>query len=115
MLHEMTCIDLFAGAGGLATGLSQAGFRIELLVESDARAVDVLARNGYEHALCSDVEAVDYSRWVDRLALLSGGPPCQPFSKGGLGRGGADARTPPARRRRVRGGVGGIRALGAHG
>ena len=92
MLHEMTCIDLFAGAGGLATGLSQAGFRIELLVESDARAVDVLARNGYEHALCSDVEAVDYSRWVDRLALLSGGPPCQPFSKGGLGRGGADGR-----------------------
>ena len=60
---KLNCIDLFAGAGGLATGLSQAGFKIELLVESDERVAAALTRNHYEHVECAEVQAVDFTRW----------------------------------------------------
>ena len=89
---KLNCIDLFAGAGGLATGLSQAGFEIELLVESDERVAAALTRNRYEHVECAEVQAVDFTRWRGGVTLLSGGPPCQPYSEGGLRRGAADDR-----------------------
>ena len=88
----VNCIDLFAGAGGLATGLSQAGFKIELLVESDERVAAALTRNHYEHVECAEVQAVDFTRWRGGVTLLSGCPPCQPYSEGGLRRGAADER-----------------------
>ena len=87
-----TCVDLFAGAGGLALGLSGAGFDHLALVEHDARKVATLQRNGFAQVLCADVGAVDYAPWAGAVDLLAGGPPWQPFSSGGLRRGAADAR-----------------------
>ena len=86
------CIDLFAGAGGLALGLGDAGYHHLALVERDARKVATLERNGFTQAVCADVGDVDYSQWRGAVDLLSGGPPCQPFSGGGLLLGEADAR-----------------------
>lgn len=87
-----TCIELFAGAGGLALGLKQAGFEHLLLVERDPRIAGTLVRNGFETAQAADVGAIDFGVWRDRVDLLCGGPPCQPFSRGGLGRGAEDTR-----------------------
>jgi DNA (cytosine-5)-methyltransferase 1 len=86
-----TCIELFAGAGGLALGLKNAGFEHLLLVERDARIARTLNENGFD-AQTADVSTIDFRPWRDRVDLLCGGPPCQPFSRGGLGRGAEDTR-----------------------
>ena len=88
-----TNVDIFAGAGGLALGLRTAGFTTLALVENDARCVATLERNGLGSlAVQADVADADYSAWADNVTLLSGGPPCQPFSVGGLQKGAADER-----------------------
>ena len=88
---ELTCVDIFAGAGGLAIGLGEVGFKHLALVEHDARIVATLHRNGYAQAIQAEVADVDYAQWSG-ATLLSGGPPCQPFSAGGLRQGEADKR-----------------------
>jgi DNA (cytosine-5)-methyltransferase 1 len=94
----LTCGELFAGCGGMATGLAQAGFRHEWLIEFNAIACRTLRDN--LHALGSaqspaivetDVRSVDWDR-MSAVDIIAGGPPCQPFSKGGLAGGESDPR-----------------------
>ena len=94
-------IELFAGGGGMAIGLDQAGFSAEQLVEIDKRAVSVLLHNGRrEHWWPEEaVRQVDVRKWlsdelteVDAVDLVAGGPPCQPFSLGGAHAGHEDER-----------------------
>jgi DNA (cytosine-5)-methyltransferase 1 len=40
----------------------------------------------------ADVRGIDYSPYADRIELVAGGPPCQPFSIAGKHRGALDAR-----------------------
>ena len=42
----LRCIELFAGAGGLAMGVGLAGFEPELVVEWDRWACDTIRENG---------------------------------------------------------------------
>lgn len=92
----MESVELFAGAGGLAIGLAHAGFEHKALVENNKDAcnsirANVLFANGsYLHE--ADVRAVDYSVFKDEISLVSGGPPCQPFSLGGKAKGASDSR-----------------------
>jgi DNA (cytosine-5)-methyltransferase 1 len=100
----MDTIELFAGGGGLALGLHEAGFSPVAVVERDADSCDTLRENWLRgmatklRLFDSDVRAVDFKPWQDRVALVSGGPPCQPFSIGGKHRGYNDERDmfPPA-------------------
>lgn len=95
---RLTCVELFAGCGGMAKGLEQAGFHHLALAEFNAAACVTLRAN-YEktpnqhspHVIEADVRTVDWSsyRGVD---LVAGGPPCQPFSNGGRAAGPDDAR-----------------------
>ena len=90
-----TCLELFAGAGGLALGLQSAGFVARSIVELDTRAVESLrlnAPNGDPWPVVSaDVRGLRFDTFGD-VDLLAGGPPCQPFSIGGLRRGRHDDR-----------------------
>ncbi|MFA7329811.1 MAG: DNA cytosine methyltransferase [Candidatus Delongbacteria bacterium] len=87
----MRSVELFAGAGGLGLGLSLAGFHPELVVEWDQWCCDTLTRNrerGYPlvndwRVVREDVRKVDYGEVPGPVDLVSGGPPCQPFSIGG--------------------------------
>lgn len=96
----MKSVELFAGAGGLALGISKAGFFHEAVVEWDRDACNTIRKNQErEIALVSDwplfeadVRAFDYSMIRDGLDFLGGGPPCQPFSLGGKHRGQNDSR-----------------------
>lgn len=93
-------IELFGGAGGLALGISSLGFKTESFVEIDHASCLTLQMNqqlgtplvSEWPVVEDDVRNVDYSKFKSGLDLLSGGPPCQPFSLGGKGNAFNDAR-----------------------
>lgn len=86
-------IELFAGGGGLALGLEQAGIEELLLVESDACACATLRRNRPSwNVVEGDVLEIDFSPYAGRVDLVSGGFPCQAFSNAGKRLGFEDAR-----------------------
>jgi DNA (cytosine-5)-methyltransferase 1 len=86
----MRGIELFAGCGGLALGMAKAGVKHELIVECDPQATETLASNKlaladqlkHWHVKTCRTEDIDFSQF-DELDIISGGPPCQPFSIGG--------------------------------
>jgi DNA (cytosine-5)-methyltransferase 1 len=96
----MNSIELFAGAGGLGLGIEKAGFDHSLIIERDPDACATVRfnfsrrRNGHAswplHEI--DVRHFDFSKFVDKVELVSGGPPCQPFSIGGRHQGFNDSR-----------------------
>ncbi len=96
----MRSVELFVGAGGLAMGVSRAGFSPEAVVEWNHDACDTIRENqrlGVKpvkhwplHEM--DVRNFDYSGIKKPVDLLAGGPPCQPFSLGGKHRGHRDER-----------------------
>lgn len=93
-------IELFAGAGGLGIGLHRAGFKPVQVVERDVYACDTIRENaGRAGSFMADwpleqgdVRSVDFGVHEGRLDLISGGPPCQPFSMGGKHKAYDDAR-----------------------
>lgn len=95
----MRSIELFSGCGGLALGLSRAGFSHEAMVEFNDDAVATILHNrrrGIKHVRSwpieqADVRSIDWRRYAD-LDLVAGGPPCQPFSIGGKHAGHGDVR-----------------------
>lgn len=95
-----TSVELFSGAGGLALGCQLAGFRSLATLELDRWACDTMRENkaaGHElvkdwEIYEGDVRAFDWSQLKEEVTLVSGGPPCQPFSTGGRSAGAADAR-----------------------
>lgn len=92
-LREYTSIELFAGAGGLALGMSKAGFKHILLNEIDPDACATLVRNRPQwHVAQGDVHKLDFCKYRDKIDLLTGGFPCQAFSYAGLKGGFNDTR-----------------------
>lgn len=97
---SLKSIELFAGAGGMALGVSQAGFAHQAVVEIDRDACDTIRanKNGSSNLtinwplLKRNVCRLNYSRFGRDIDLLGGGPPCQPFSLGGKGAGHDDTR-----------------------
>ncbi len=98
--HErLTCVELFAGAGGLALGASLAGIENLLSIELDSDACHTLRHNSrlifqtaHPRVCEGDVHDFDLKGLGLSPDLLIGGPPCQPFSRGGLGTGHRDNR-----------------------
>lgn len=88
----MNIIELFSGCGGLAKGMSLAGFRELALVEFNAHACHSLRANFDPNLVWEgDIRDFDYSPYKNVDAIV-GGPPCQPFSLGGLAKAHNDAR-----------------------
>lgn len=95
----MRSVELFAGAGGLAMGMGRAGFDHAAVVEWDHDSCQTFRQNQRDHARDverwplheMDAREFDYASLRD-IAVVSGGPPCQPFSMGGKHAGHMDAR-----------------------
>ena len=91
--REYTLVELFAGAGGLALGLEQAGFKSVLLNEKDKYACQTLRANRPDwNVIEDDITNVDFSHLKGQVDLLTGGFPCQPFSYAGKQLGFEDLR-----------------------
>lgn len=97
----MRAIELFAGAGGLGIGVSKAGFKPEMVVEWDRWCCDTVRENrrrrdsiikNWPEPYEGDVAHVDFREYENIVELVTGGPPCQPFSLGGKHRGNSDSR-----------------------
>ena len=93
MKQQLTCVDLFCGAGGFSRGFLDAGYDVVLGVDYDDAALETFQRNhGNTHAMKLDLYdeknidvIVQYlkSIGVSDLDVLIGGPPCQGFSYAG--------------------------------
>ena len=98
--RQFTTIELFAGAGGLALGIEQAGFKTLGLVEIDKDAADTLKHNRPNWRVLNEdiakISCLDLPEFFGlqkgELDLLSGGAPCQSFSYAGKRLGLEDAR-----------------------
>jgi len=87
-IDKLTFVDLFAGAGGLSEGLSEAGFRCLYANEIVRDYANTYEKN-HPGAIVTtadirtlDAHEVRKQLHLDReeLDLLAGGPPCQGFS-----------------------------------
>lgn len=82
----LTCVESFAGAGGMSLGLIEAGFDVRAAFDIDPWAVETYRRNIADHCAVRDIHDVKGRELLkeldlDELDILSGGPPCQGFSK----------------------------------
>jgi DNA (cytosine-5)-methyltransferase 1 len=87
----MTFGSLFAGIGGMDLGLERAGMECRWQVEIDPFCRKVLAKHWPNVKRYEDIRTVNWGE-VERVDLIAGGFPCQPFSSAGARRGTADAR-----------------------
>lgn len=84
-------IELFAGTGGTALGLENAGLVHKLLVENDKNCVATLKKNKPKwNVAFEDVKKVDFKG--TKADIVQGGFPCQAFSYAGKGLGFGDTR-----------------------
>jgi DNA (cytosine-5)-methyltransferase 1 len=81
--------DLFCGAGGLSLGLEQAGMKVVVGADHDTEALETHRHHMGGMAIdwdLGDVEVVERVAKLlrdNKIDVLAGGPPCQPFSKAG--------------------------------
>ncbi|MFY9261674.1 MAG: DNA (cytosine-5-)-methyltransferase [Gallionella sp.] len=91
-VRQFNSIELFAGAGGLAIGLEQAGFHAVALNEFNKDACNTLRLNRPNwNVIEGDIHKVDFTRFRN-VDFVSGGFPCQAFSYAGHQRGFEDTR-----------------------
>jgi DNA (cytosine-5)-methyltransferase 1 len=90
---EFKTIELFAGCGGMALGLENAGLHHELLVEVSKDCVNTLQINRPKWTVSQeDVNNIDFKQYYGKIDVVSGGFPCQAFSYAGKGKGFEDTR-----------------------
>jgi DNA (cytosine-5)-methyltransferase 1 len=81
--------DLFSGAGGMSLGLEEAGFQVVLGIDHYNFAVQTHRHHFTGMSLEEDLSDPATIRRVanllkrNKVDLLAGGPPCQPFSSAG--------------------------------
>jgi DNA (cytosine-5)-methyltransferase 1 len=96
----MRSVELYTGAGGLALGISRAGFKHLAVVELDRDACTTMHENQVRRVegihrwpvFNCDVRNFDVSSVPEGIELLAAGVPCQPFSIGGKHKGHSDER-----------------------
>lgn len=89
--EKFTVVELFAGAGGLALGLHNAGLKATHLIEIDKNCCDTMKKNKPEwNVICQDVSKFDFKGI--KADVVTGGFPCQAFSYAGKRLGFEDTR-----------------------
>lgn len=88
----LTHASLFAGIGATAKGGRDIGLEVVAVVDNNPNALATLRANFPEEVVVeADVKALDF-RTLGHVDVLTGGPPCQPFSQASDNDGRYDAR-----------------------
>jgi DNA (cytosine-5)-methyltransferase 1 len=91
--NEYNVLELFAGAGGLAIGLEKSGLKCVALNEIDKWACETLRKNRPNwNVLEGDIKDFDFTKYKNKIDVVTGGFPCQAFSYAGKKLGLNDAR-----------------------
>ena len=91
--NEYSVLELFAGAGGLAIGLEKAGLKCVALNEIDKWACETLRKNRPNwNILEGDIKDFNFTKYKNKVDVVTGGFPCQAFSYAGKKLGLNDAR-----------------------
>lgn len=91
--NQYSVLELFAGAGGLAIGLEKSGLKCVALNEIDKWACQTLRLNRPNwNILEGDIKNFDFTKYKNRVDMVTGGFPCQAFSYAGKKLGLKDAR-----------------------
>ena len=92
-LPKYSFIEVCAGGGGLSSGLMKSGFVPLLLNDNNSDCCKTLKQNHPgANVICGSMDKIDYSQYIDKVDLLTGGVPCQSFSQAGLRKGLDDPR-----------------------
>lgn len=92
-MRKRNLISLFAGAGGLDIGFSEAGFFVEVANEFDKKICPTYRHNHRQTRLIEkDIKELKASDLPSNVYGVIGGPPCQSWSEAGSLRGIDDAR-----------------------
>ncbi len=91
--HQYKVLELFAGAGGLALGLENAGLKCAALNEIDKWACQTLRENRPNWKVYEgDIKNYNFDDFKNKIDVVTGGFPCQAFSYAGKKLGLKDAR-----------------------
>ena len=91
--NHIYSVELFAGCGGLALGLEMAGFENKMLCEIDKNCVKTLSKNRPNWDIVNkDITNVNFTHLKYKVAIVSGGFPCQSWSQAGKRKGFNDER-----------------------
>lgn len=92
-MQQPTFIEVCAGAGGLSSGLIKAGF-IPLLLNDNNKDCCATLRKNHPNTVvvCGSMCDIDYTPYIGKVHVLTGGVPCQSFSQAGLRKGLDDPR-----------------------
>ncbi len=90
-MHDIDAVDLFCGAGGLTAGLLKTGISVRAGYDIDLNCEYAYRENNGAEFIAESVALVkadDVAAWYrpNRLKLLAGCAPCQPFSTYNQGR-----------------------------
>src|SRR5689334_5536654 len=86
-------VDLFSGAGGLTIGMKAAGVRTICAVEREPHRISTFVGHSRGiKVLATDIRDIDFKPYQGEVKIVYGGPPCQPFSSGGLRKASCDER-----------------------
>ena len=94
--NGLSALSLFSGGGGLDIGFDRAGYEHAASYEIMVDAAAIIRKGHSDWTVFGgdggDVRRVNWSCYRDRIDVLHGGPPCQPFSHAGRRNGSSDAR-----------------------
>lgn len=89
-IRKLNVLDIFAGAGGMSLGFSQAGFNIVAAVEKWKPAVNTYQENHQDVTIIPrDIREEQVKKMLSSLDdkfgidIIIGGPPCQGYSNAG--------------------------------
>ena len=88
----MTHASLFSGIGGFDLAAEWAGWTNIFNCEIDPFCRRVLAYHFHNAVQYEDIRTTDFTVWRERIDVLTGGFPCQPFSCAGKRKGTDDDR-----------------------
>ncbi len=91
--RDFKAIELFAGAGGLALGMENAGLKCQMLNEIDHWACETLRTNRpHWNVVEQNISELDFTPFKNKIDVITGGFPCQSFSYAGKKLGLQDTR-----------------------